>query len=305
MSIVRAAAPPWRTYWCESRMPRLPLVAKSPQARLRFTLSPGVGYSILTLDQLHSSSSAASCARPVIVPCPISERTTRMLTVSSGAIATQTPISGEPSCARATAGPPKGMRRPRARPPPTAAEETMKERRVILMACPLCRLRGGVDRFAHLLEGAAATDVGDRGVDVRVGRLRLLLQERRDGHDHARLTVAALRHVVLDPGLLHLVQRGALRQAFDGRDLLPGSRADREGARADRRAVEMYGARPALGDAAAVFGAGEADLLADHPEQRRIGVDIDLVGLAIDGQSNHFSSFRNCKRPYPPQPRIS
>src|SRR5882672_9811522 len=206
MSIVRAAAPPWRTYWCESRMPRLPLVAKSPQARLRFTLSPGVGYSILTLDQLHSSSSAASCARPVIVPCPISERTTRMLTVSSGAIATQTPISGEPSCARATAGPPKGMRRPRARPPPTAAEETMKERRVILMACPLCRLRGGVDRFAHLLEGAAATDVGDRGVDVRVGRLRLLLQERRDGHDHARLAVAASRHVVLDPGLLHLVR---------------------------------------------------------------------------------------------------
>src|SRR2546423_2254167 len=173
--MTRAAAPPLRTYSCDSRMPRLPPVEKSPQARLRLTLSPGVGYSILTFDQLHSSSSATSCARPVIVPCPISERTTRMLTVSSGPIATQTPTSGEPSCARATLGP-KGSRRPRARPPVTAAEPTMKERRFILMASPL-GLGRSVDRFAHLLEGAAATDIGDRGVDVRVGGLGLLLEE--------------------------------------------------------------------------------------------------------------------------------
>ena len=44
-SIIRAAAPPWRTYSCDMRMPRLPPVEKSPHTRLRFTLSPGVGYS--------------------------------------------------------------------------------------------------------------------------------------------------------------------------------------------------------------------------------------------------------------------
>ena len=77
-SIMRAAAPPLRTYSCDSRMPRLPPVENSPHARLRLTLSPGVGYSMFTFDQSHSSSSATSCARPVIVPCPISERTTRM-----------------------------------------------------------------------------------------------------------------------------------------------------------------------------------------------------------------------------------
>ena len=96
-SIIRAVAPPWRTYWCDSRMPRLPPVEKSPHTRLRATLWPGVGYSVVTFDQSHSSSSATICARPVSVPCPISERATRITTVSSGRITTQAVISGEPS----------------------------------------------------------------------------------------------------------------------------------------------------------------------------------------------------------------
>src|SRR5687768_4530286 len=118
----------------------------------------------------------------------------RMTTVSSGRITTQALTSGEPSAARKTAGPPKGISRPRARPPVTAAEETMKERRFMVMAFS-SGLGCGVDGFAHLLEGAAATDVGDARVDVRVGGPRLLLQQRRDRHDHPRLAVAALRHL--------------------------------------------------------------------------------------------------------------
>ncbi|MEA2822205.1 MAG: isoquinoline 1-oxidoreductase subunit alpha, partial [Bradyrhizobium sp.] len=70
--------------------------------------------------------------------------------------------------------------------------------------------RGGVDRLAHLLEGAPAADVGDGLVDVLIGRLRLLLEQGRDRHDHSALAIAALRDVVIDPGLLHPVQR-ALR----------------------------------------------------------------------------------------------
>src|SRR5262245_32214020 len=45
ISIMRAAAPPLRTYSWEVRMPRLPPVEKSPHARLRPRLWPGVGYS--------------------------------------------------------------------------------------------------------------------------------------------------------------------------------------------------------------------------------------------------------------------
>ena len=89
-------------------MPRLPPVEKSPQARLRATLWPGVGYSVVTFDQSHSSSSATSWARPVSVPWPISERAMRITTVSSGRITTQALTSGEPSAARTTVGSAEG-----------------------------------------------------------------------------------------------------------------------------------------------------------------------------------------------------
>src|SRR5712691_10234510 len=76
------------------------------------------------------------------------------------------------------------------------------------MAASLSRARrSGVDRRAHLLEGAATADVGDVGVDVGIGRFRLVLEQRRHRHDHPALAIAALRHVVIEPGLLHLVQR--------------------------------------------------------------------------------------------------
>src|SRR6185295_242550 len=203
-SMVRAMAPPWRTYRCELRMPRLPPVEKSPQARLRATLWPGVGYSVVTFDQSHSSSSATSCASPVSEPWPISERAMRMTTVSSGRITTQALTSGEPSAARTTEGPPNGISRPRARPAPAVAVPMTKARRLrrgvtCLFMTASSDSRGGVDRFAHLLEGAAATDVGDRLVDIRIGRLRLVLEQGGHRHDHAALAIAALRHVVVDP----------------------------------------------------------------------------------------------------------
>src|ERR1700760_3062479 len=261
-------------------MPRLPPVEKSPQTRLRATLWPGVGNSVTTLDQSHSSSSATSWARPVSEPWPISERATRITTVSSGRITTQALTSGEPSAARTIVGPPKGMSRPSARPAPTAAVPMTKERRLRGATCLFMSasssVRDRVDRFAHLLEGAAAADIGDGLVDVGVARLWFLLQERRYRHDHAALAVAALRHVVGDPGLLHPVQGAAGRQSLDRGDLLADGIADNDAAGARRHAVDMDGASAALCDAAAVFGAGEADILPDRPEQRRIGLDVDV-----------------------------
>src|ERR1700736_5413679 len=224
ISIIRAVAPPLRTYSCELLIPWLPPVEKSPHARLRATFCPGVGYSVVTFDQSHSSSSATSWARPVSVPWPISDRAMRMTTVSSGRITTQAFTSGEPSAARTTGGPPKGMSRPSARPVPTAAVPMTKARRLSVgmwFMATSSNVRGGVDRLAHLLEGAAAADIGDGFVDVLVGRLRLFLERRPHRHDHSALAIAALRNVVGDPGLLHLVQ-GAVRgsQSFDGGDLL-------------------------------------------------------------------------------------
>src|SRR5258705_726992 len=191
-------------------MPRLPAVEKSPHGRLRATLWPGVGYSVVTFDQSHSSSSATSWARPVRVPWPISERAMGMTTVSSGWITTQALTSGEPSAARTTVGPPKGISRPIARPVPTAAVPMTKARRLrvgIWFMAASSNVRGGVDCLAHLLEGAAAADIGDGFVDALVGRLRFLLEKRRHRHDHSALTICALRNVVVDPSFLDFLHR--------------------------------------------------------------------------------------------------
>jgi hypothetical protein len=51
----------------------------------------------------------------------------------------------------------------------------------------------------------------------------------------------------------------------------------------------MHGAGAALRDAAAVFGAGQADLFPQHPEQGRVGVDIDLMSFSIDAESSHIA----------------
>ena len=63
---------------------------------------------------------------------------------------------------------------------------------------------------------------------------------------------------------------------------LTGKRA---GAR--RHAVDVNGAGAALRDAAAVFGAGQADVFPDRPEQRRVGFDVDVDDFSIDVEAHH------------------
>src|SRR6195952_350266 len=124
-------------------------------------------------------------------------------------------------------------------------------------------VRGGVDGLAHLLEGAAAADIGDGFIDVLIGRFGLLLEKCRHRHDHAALAISALRNVIGNPGLLYLV-RGALRgQAFDGGNLLAVRIADRDPTGAGRGAINVDGAGPALCNAATVFGSGKPDILPD------------------------------------------
>src|SRR3954467_6003712 len=146
-----------------------------------------------------------------------------------------------------------------------------------------------VDRFADALIGAAAADVGHRRVNVLVGRPRVLLQERRRRHDLAGPAVAALRHVDRRPGLLHRMRR-VRRKPLDGDDLVGGlDAADRDRARAHHFAVDVHRAGAALRDAAAVFGAREADMLADDPQERRVVLDAHVADLAVDVQLSHVS----------------
>src|SRR5258708_35769598 len=78
-----------------------------------------------------------------------------------------------------------------------------------------------MNRTADSDVGPAATDVGQVGIDIGVGWLRVFLQERHRCHDLPGLTVAALWYVLGKPGLLHrMLCVGG--QAFDRSDVLIG-----------------------------------------------------------------------------------
>ena len=113
-----------------------------------------------------------------------------------------------------------------------------------------------MDRGANARIGCAPAEIRHRPVDVLIGRLRMLFEQRDGRHDHPRLTIAALRDVERDPGLLHRMT-GIARQALDGGDLPALRGADGQHAGAHRRAVEMHRAGAAGTDAAAELASGQ------------------------------------------------
>ena len=256
----------------------------SPQARLLARLSSGDTYSARTCCQSQSSSSATSCARPVRVPWPISERAMRTTVVSSGLITTQMPTSvtaagcasgsGRPECASRARG------RRRQRRPSRGSERRRECQSVAHGAAPYALPPsdgGGVDCLADALIGAAATDVGHRRVDVRIGGLRVGLQQRGGGHDLAGLAVAALRHVVLQPGDLHRMAEPVGRQALDRGDLRIADRADRHLSRIGSRRRPDARCRRRIARCRSRISCRSCRAIAQHPEQWRVGVGIDAA----------------------------
>src|SRR5699024_9883436 len=120
-------------------------------------------------------------------------------------------------------------------------------------------LLAGADRLPDAGVGAAATDVADAvqiGLADRPPLAADLAHERDRRHDLARLAVAALRDVVLDPRLLHRVQVGVhgVGQALDRGDLVVfGDLLHRDRAGVDRLAVQVRRAGLADIDAAPVL----------------------------------------------------
>src|SRR3954453_11629436 len=91
----------------------------------------------------------------------------------------------------------------------------------VIVASPRSRLQlgramnGGPDTRI----GAAATDIRHRVVDVGVGRLWRLLEERDSRHDLPGLAISALRNIELDPRQLDRV-RSVCGQPFDRSNVL-------------------------------------------------------------------------------------
>ena len=54
----------------------------------------------------------------------------------------------------------------------------------------------------------------------------------------------------------------------------------------------MHDARAALSDAAAEFRAGQADVVTDDPQERRLWIGIEAMHAPVDGQVERHASPR-------------
>ena len=149
-----------------------------------------------------------------------------------------------------------------------------------------CSCRRAFDR-AHdpHVRSAAAEVAVQRRANLRARRLLVARDERRGRHDHPVDAVAALRGLLVDERLLDRMRLVGRAESFDRRDGSAGGGGERRRARANRVAVDVHHARAALSEPAAELGAGEAEVVAQDVEQRRVGRGGDVVRRAVDDQA--------------------
>ena len=120
----------------------------------------------------------------------------------------------------------------------------------------------------NLLVAGAAADVAADGVlDLLLGGLGVLGDERRTRHDHAGDAKTALHGTHgakgVHKGLAHV-----LGQALDGHDVAAGGKSGGQHARLDGRAVHMDGAGATSTFGAAVLGGMDMQVVAQVAQQR-------------------------------------
>src|SRR3954469_21931569 len=99
------------------------------------------------------------------------------------------------------------------RPKPTGRSSAMAMCRLLVLGRPADR------RDDVLVARAAADAAGDRGADLLLARVGVLIQQPAPGHQHAGGAEAALQRVVLVEALLHGVERAVRLERLDRADL--------------------------------------------------------------------------------------
>src|SRR6266436_9399558 len=93
---------------------------------------------------------------------------------------------------------------------------------------------------------AAALEAGERIFDLGVSWFLVLSEERCRGHHPAVDAIAALRHLLLDVGLLDRVRLLRRAEAGQGDDFAIAHRGERRDARAHGLPIDVHGAGAAL-----------------------------------------------------------
>ncbi len=130
--------------------------------------------------------------------------------------------------------------------------------------------------------GAAPAKIaGQSLLDLRIGGFGSFIEQCLGRHDHAVDAVAALRGLLIDEGLLNLVQFLGRAQTFQRGDRLILDCADRRDTGANGVAVHNHRASAALRHAAAELRAVEFQVVAQDIEQGNIGFRIDHSCFAV------------------------
>ena len=136
--------------------------------------------------------------------------------------------------------------------------------------------------------GAAAAQIGfECGADLGVARGGLALQQRLRAHHHARDAVAALRRLLVDEGRCIGPGSSAVPRPSTVVILRPSSIRTGDDAGEDRLAVDQHRAGAALAETAAELGAVQREIVAQHVEERRVGIGVDLMVAPVDRQLHH------------------
>ena len=115
------------------------------------------------------------------------------------------------------------------------------------------------------------------------------VQQGLGGHDEAGRAEAALGRTVEHPGFLEGMQFGGGAHAFEGGDLgLIGHAAHLDDAGAGDLAVEDHGAGTTLALTATDLDAGDLQLVAQHVNEKSVGIHQDLTGNTIDHKHFRF-----------------
>src|SRR5262249_53091096 len=116
---------------------------------------------------------------------------------------------------------------------------------------------------------------------VSVGRRWKIIEKRYRLHDLTRLAVTALRHLKIGPRFLDWMLALGV-EPLDGRNFSAGNTDQWRDAGTRRPAADMDGASPTHANATTKLRSGEANNVADHPQQGCIVLCINRDRATID-----------------------
>jgi hypothetical protein len=150
------------------------------------------------------------------------------------------------------------------------------------------RLARSPDRVDDVLIPSAPAEITlEPRADAFLRRLRFTPEQFQRAHDHSRGAETALQGVMLaECRLQRMLGITWLAQALDRVDRRSVRLNGQDRARLHGAAVEMYGARAALGRVATDMRASNAEVIAQKVHKQLPGINLSVPPLAVDSHGD-------------------